>query len=421
MKTVNTINIIFSLLSFFIFLSVLPVYCDVSDKDLGISSEEKTSIRNFEKHTRESIRYANSLIRGKNSEKAKKELENTLVALKEKISAYENNARILVSKGKEKSAKIYSLSASNLNKIEIQISQSLKRLETLQKEEKLRTLRKEAIQYTTKGFEYLKTNDLDKAETNFKKAISISPDNQRAKDGLVRVEKARSRSQDQYVSELLKQAYSNIRANNLDKAEKQLTEALKLDPGNRRAQSYLKDIEKARSRSRDQYVSELLKQARSNIQARNFDKAEKELNEVLVLAPQNRQALNYLKNIEKQKLAKSRSELKQREEAQLKEQQKEQQLKENKFVELIKLGKKNLRENNFEEATRNFSEALKIKPKNELAIKYLNQTEKAKKDYEKNKDINKVITESKKYMEQEQLKQDINRLIKEIEVKMGEE
>ncbi len=358
------------LITFFVILSlfVLPglflaksVYADASDKDVGLNSEERTSIRNFEKQIKKSIEDANLLIRKKELGKAKKELENILVSIKEKVSAYENNARILVSKGKENSAKIYYRGASSLEKFAVQISGSLQKITSLEKEYKIKKLREESAQYTTEGFKYLRKGGLDKAEANFKKAIALSSDNGRAKDGLARVEKARIRS--------------NAKR-----------------------------------------VSELLKQTRNSIRVKDFDKAEKELNEALTLAPNNRQALNYLEDIEKQKRAESKSELKQKEQARLEKQRPE----ENKFVELIKLGRENLLANNFEEAKKDFSEALKVKPKNELAMKYLSQTEQAKKDYERNEDINKIIAESKKYVEQEELRRDINRLMKEIEVKVGE-
>ncbi len=583
--------IIFLILSFFISsssISVINVYSDVTDRDVGVSSEEITSIRSFEKQTKQSVADANSLIGSKEFMKAKKYLESVLVSVKEKVSVYENNARVLVSNDKEKSGKVYSRAAASLNKIEVQISQSLKRLETLQKDNEVKKLRMESSQYINKGFEYLEADDFDKAETSFNAALKIAPDNRRAKEGLSIVEKARSRSNAKHISELLSQAHSNIRAESFDLAQKQLQEVLKLDPGNRKAQSYLEDIEegkqakkykdlisdidkkreegklqleaekfneaektlrtaldllpekeqsrkkaieslitsiptlkqragtekfqeqssqyitkgfeyleaddldkaetnfrkaidispdnrrakegllrveRARNNSNAKHISELLSQAHSNIRAESFDLAQKQLQEVLKLDPGNRKAQAYLEDIKKasqtkkhedvlakvdQKIEEGKSNLDQSRfeeaEASLKEarmllspdekrrsrdidallasipQLKEkhqaktkydrietivsytrQQFEENKFSELIEQGKDFLQESNFKEAKNKFSEALKIRPKNELVMKYLSQTEQAQKDYEKNKIIDKVIADGRKYMESEQL------------------
>ncbi|MFH1548852.1 MAG: hypothetical protein ABID32_06070 [Candidatus Omnitrophota bacterium] len=247
MRTLVTFFVILSLFILPRLFLVKSAYADTLNKDIGLGSEERTSIRNFEKQTKKSIEDADALIRKKELEKAIKGLENALVSVKEKVSVYENNAQILVSKGKEDGAKIYYREASSLEKLAIQISKSLQELASLEKKYKAEKLRGESAQYVTEGFEYLKAGNLDKADANFKKAIDIYYDNRRAKDGLVAVEKARIRSNARRVSELLKSARNNIQANNFDKAEKELKEVLMLESGNRQALNYLKDIEKQRS------------------------------------------------------------------------------------------------------------------------------------------------------------------------------
>jgi len=133
MRTLVTFFVILSLFILPRLFLVKSAYADTLNKDIGLGSEERTSIRNFEKQTKKSIEDADSLIRKKELEKAIKGLENALVSVKEKVSVYENNAQILVSKGKEDGAKIYYREASSLEKLAIQISKSLQELAPLEK------------------------------------------------------------------------------------------------------------------------------------------------------------------------------------------------------------------------------------------------------------------------------------------------
>ncbi len=387
---------------------VINIYCNNSDN--GISSEEISLIRNFEEQTKKSIEAANLFIKNKEPDKAKKELENTLNLVNEQISSYGNKAQNLVSEDKNNSAKIYYREASSLGKISIKISQSLKEIAILQEKNEGKKSKEESENYIMQGFEYLKSSNLDGAESSFNKALDIFPDNRKAKDGLVRVGNARRRMNAEHISNLLEEASNNINMEAFDEAEKGLKEVLTLQPDNSKAQGYLEKIEKLRQAKEDKdllaNIDSKIEEGKNNLKMGRFEEAETGLNEALkLLLPQEKKRRGEIES-----LLASVPELKQKYQAGANlgrieniVSEAKQQIEENKLGELIKRGKEYLTANNFEEAKKKFLEALQIRPGNELVLQYLSETEQAKKDYESKGVIEGLITEGKKYLEAEQL------------------
>lgn len=402
MKTLKLFSVILFLFVLSGLFLVKNVYADVSNKDIGLNSEERTSIRNFEKQTKKSIEDVNSLIRKKELEKAKKELEDTLVSIKGKISLYENNAQILVSKGKENSAKIYYREASSIEKLAVQISKSLQKLETLQKEAEAKKLQEQSTDYTTKGFEYLKADNLDKAEENFKKAINIRPDNREAKDGLMRVERARVRLTAQRVTELLKQARSNISTGNLDEAEIELQEVLKLESDNRQALNYLQQTKQAKKEhDSKQTITRLINEGKKYISSEQFDKAEAVFQKALKMSPSRNEQVeirSLLTDVDNKKQTLYNKKLQKQAD------------------DFITEGIKYLKTNEFEKAEELFNAALNIIPEHEKAKEYLQMVKIAKLEGQNIRLLGKIESdlEQRERLKQNELEISINQLINQI-------
>lgn len=462
--------IVFIVLSLFGLSGLQPVESvygsNAGNTDIGLSSEEVSSIRDFKEQTKQSIEEANLLIKNKELDRAKKELENILNLVKGKISVYEDKAKTAVSEEKKDNAKIYFQEASFLGKTVVQISKSLQEIEKFEIESKIerskaclangdfsqaQTLLEETLKllpeqenskkrqvesliasipslreksenkkrseesayYAAQGFENLETDRLDEAEINFRKALDILSDNHKATDGLAQVEKIRRRIYAQRVANLLEEARNNIRVEAFDEAEKELQEVLTLESDNHQAQSYLSEIEELRQAkvSKDLLASidQKVEEGKDNLNMGRFEEAETSFNGALNLLPSDDNARR--KKIES--LLASVPELKQKYQARAGYERIEkivtearEQTEENKLVELIKQGKDYLIDSNFEEAKIKFLEASKIRPENELALQYLAETEQAKKEYENRKVLDKtenLIAEGKKYLEAEQL------------------
>ena len=433
-------------------------------EDAGLSLQERTSIQAFTERVNKSIKKADLFIRAKELNKAKKELTNTLISVKEEISTYEEKARALVSKNKQNSAKSYYKEASSLGKLTLKISKSLTEITSLEidnniklskacltknnftkaqtlleealklageqkpsrKQEEIKSLlssipnlkekfeikktKEKSTYYATQGFGYLKSGNMNKAEDSFNKALDLVPDNRKAKDGLERIARMRNRMKNERISKLLKEAHSDIRMEAFTKAEEILQEVLKLDPTNNKAQDYLEDIAKLKRAEEHKSllanIDDKIEEGENNLKMGRFTEAENNLNEALKILPRGEEKRK--KKIES--LFASIPELKQKYKAELNLRKIEnivtearQEIEENNLAELIKQGKSSLIANNFEEAERKFSEALKIRPKNELVLRYLAETKQAKKDYENKKLTEELIVEGKKYLEAESL------------------
>ena len=431
--------------------------------DAGLSSEEISSISDFQEQTKKSLEESNILIRNKELDKARRKLEDILSLVRKKISIYEDKAKTLVSEEREDIAKIYYREASSLSRIAVQISKSLQEITRLEIDNKIelskkyiaggdfaqaqtlleetlkllpegernkrrevesliasipnltgeyesKKLEQESTYYTTKGLEYLETGRLDEAETSFNKALDILSNNRRAKDGLVRVEREQRRMKDREVSSLLETAYEDIQEDSFDEAEKKLQRVLTLEPGNRKAQDYLAQVEELRqAKTYKDLLADIdrkIEEGKSNLSISRFEEAEVSFNEALKLLSPNEKKRR--KEIES--LLASIPELKQKHKArenydrieEIVAEARKQEV-ENKFEELIKQGRDYLTDNNFEEAKRKFLEASRIKPQSEMVGKYLLQTEQAKKGYENRKGFETLINEGKKYLEAEQL------------------
>lgn len=139
---------------------------------------------------------------------------------------------------------------------------------------------------------YFNNKDYDGSAAVFEKILSLDPDNKQAKAYLEeKIPQAKKKSK---IDSLYKQAVAYFDNRDYDKAGMLFEEILSIDPSNRKAKRYLKQIPELAAESREDRIKSLERDALAYMNKGNYQEANVAFKEVLALDPDNLRAQEYV-------------------------------------------------------------------------------------------------------------------------------
>ena len=251
-----------------------------------------------------------------------------------------------------------------------------------------------------------KTNSLAKAEE--KKKEELAKQQKAEAKARTEAEKNKQKEIENKIEKIITDAEKLRDQKKFDEATAKTQQALLMDPQNKDAQKLLKDIEKdktaALAKTEEMKKQELAKQQKAEeekkkelaaqkekeldkiisdaeklLDQKKFDEATAKTQQALLMDPQNKDAQNLLKNIEKQKAAAvSKPEEKKKEEVGEKPKIEEAKKKQEEIKKLVSESENLLKKGNYDESIAKAQQVLQIDKNNQQALGLLKKAENEK-------------------------------------------
>jgi tetratricopeptide (TPR) repeat protein len=202
------------------------------------------------------------------------------------------------------------------------------------------------------GNDLLKQNKLPEAKAAFNQALAAKPNDKIASDRIAEIDKKLKAKEDkENFDKLMDLGNKLLAAKKLNQAKDKFLEALEIFPEDKGALQKIADINAELVKNDSNKKNKLkamqtLDLAKGLIKQNKLPEAKLKLMEVLDLDPDNKEAQIKLKEVDKKIAEESKP-----------------KYDENKFKELVAKGDKNVQNESYPEAIRNYMEALKLKPK----------------------------------------------------------
>jgi serine/threonine protein kinase len=197
--------------------------------------------------------------------------------------------------------------AQQLDAANPQVSRLIERID----QSKEQTRRQEEVaRLLSKVEEALKRKDLDEAEYQANQALKVIADHPKAVEFLNQIRRAREeKRQIQEIIHAISEAEQALEAGNLERCEAQVRHVLGMDPGNGKAKNLLARAGMAREKAKADQIRSLLEQARGALALGDFQRAGTSARDVTLLDAANQDARQLLADIEKAQEKRKRDEI----------------------------------------------------------------------------------------------------------------